>query len=146
MESSHNKNRSSIVRVKKSEKTGQPADEKPIGRPPAQPQAKRARAADIAEDIITGDILSNEKLRRRYPLVLWCVFLVFLYIGIHFNYQRMQRLEIQQRILLNEERSRAVIFSSMRMNASRHSRIVEEIKRRGIPLEESTVPPKIIEK
>ena len=45
---------------------------------------------------------------------------------------------------LNNERSRAMVFSSMRMNASRHSRIVEEIERRGLNLEESTVPPKTV--
>lgn len=83
-------------------------------------------------------------LRRWYPLALYCILLVFLYIGHVFNFQRLQRLEIQQRMELNNERSRSMVFSSMRMNASRHSRIVEEIERRGLKLEESTVPPKTV--
>lgn len=121
-------------------------DEKPLGRvgqrPPRQPKSKAARTA---REVITGDILDNERLRRWYPLTLYCIFLVFLYIGHTFNFQRLQRLEIQQRMELNEERSRAMVFSSMRMNASRHSRIMEEIQRRGIKLQESTSPPKTVE-
>lgn len=133
------------VRAKKGERTAADGDEKPIGRSSA---SRRQPAKDKikTKDIITGDVLNNSKLSRWYPVIAWCVLLIFIYMGVHFNYQRLQRIEIQQRIILNEQRSRAVIFSSMRMNASRHSRIVDEVKRRGLPLEESTLPPKIVEK
>lgn len=95
--------------------------------------------------MITGDILDNKSLRRWYPLILYCILLIFIYIGHNFNFQRLQRLEIQQSLELNNERSRAIVFSSMRLNASRHSRITEEIERRGLQLQESTAPPKTIE-
>ena len=121
-------------------------DEKPLGRVGQREERQpKSKAARTAREVITGDILDNKRLRRWYPLVLYCIFLVFLYIGHTFNYQRLQRLEIQQRMELNKERSRAMVFSSMRMNASRHSRIIEEIQRRGIRLEESTSPPKTVE-
>ncbi len=116
-------------------------DEKPAGRPtPPKAAAPRSRMSGV----ITGDIIYSRKVRRWYPLALWCCVLMFVYIAQHFNYQRLQRLEIQKRMELNEERSRSVVFSSMRMNASRHSRIVDEVKRRGLPLEESQAPPKIV--
>lgn len=121
-------------------------DEKPVGRSTATQAPKKKRRAVSASDVITGDILDNAKLRRWYPLASWCILLVFIYIGLNFSHQRLQRVEIQERIKLNEERSRSIIFSSMRMNASRHSKIVEEVRRRGIPLEESATPPKVIEK
>ena len=103
-------------------------DEKPIGAVGQRERRPKSRAARAAQDVITGDF----------------ILLVFLYIGHVFNFQRLQRLEIQQRMELNNERSRSMVFSSMRMNASRHSRIVEEIERRGLKLEESTVPPKTV--
>lgn len=122
------------------------SDEKPlgmVGQPtPKRPKSKAARAA---KDMITGDILDNKSLRRWYPLILYCILLIFIYIGHNFNFQRLQRLEIQQSLELNNERSRAIVFSSMRLNASRHSRITEEIERRGLQLQESTAPPKTIE-
>ena len=88
--------------------------------------------------------MGDSRFRRWYPLACYCILLVFLYIAHTFNFQRLQRSEIQQRMELNNERSRAMVFSSMRMNASRHSRILEEIQRRGLNLEESTVPPKTV--
>lgn len=119
-------------------------DEKPLGVVGQKERRHASRAARAAKNVITGDFMVDSRLRRWYPLAMYCILLVFLYIGHNFNFQRLQRLEIQQRMELNDERSRSMVFSSMRMNASRHSRIAEEIKRRGLPLEESTVPPKIV--
>lgn len=121
-------------------------DEKPLGKIglPQQRQPK-SKAARTARDIVTGDILESSRLRGKYPIVIFCIILVFLYIGHNFNFQRLQRLEIQQKMELNNERSRSMVFSSMRLNASRHSRIIEEIKDRGLQLEESMVPPKKVE-
>lgn len=121
-------------------------DEKPLGKIGLpQPHQPKSKAARTARDIVTGDILENSKLRSRYPIVMYCIVLVFLYIGHNFNFQRLQRLEIQQKMELNNERSRSMVFSSMRLNTSRHSRITEEIKNRGLKLEESTIPPKKVE-
>lgn len=124
---------------------GDSKDEKPLGEVGRQPERKpKSKAVRAARNVITGDFMGDSRFRKWYPLALYCIFLVFLYIGHNFNFQRLQRMEIRQRMELNTERSRSMVFSSMRMNASRHSRIIEEIRRRGIPLEESTVPPKTV--
>ena len=122
-------------------------DEKPIGQTatPDKPEKERSKVARNVSDVITGDILFNDKLKRLYPYLLYAIFLVFLYIAHNFRYQRLQREEIAQKIALQEERSRSVIFLSMRMNASRHSYILRQIKQRGIDLTESTRPPYKIE-
>ncbi len=125
-----------------SARTAHTGDEKPLGAVGQKERRPKSRAARAAQDVITGDFMGYSRLRRWYPLALYCILLVFLYIGHVFNFQRLQRLEIQQRMELNNERSRSMVFSSMRMNASRHSHIVEEIRRRGLSLEESTIPPK----
>ncbi len=126
------------------ERTG---DEKPAGRAtPPRSGAPRSKAARNVSGVITGDIIYSKKVRRWYPLALWCCVLVFIYIAQHFNCQRLQREEIRKRMELNEERSRSVVFSSMRMDVSRHSRIVDEVKKRGLPLEEPRTPPKIVKK
>ena len=119
-------------------------DEKPIGAVGQRERRPKSRAARAAQDVITGDFMGDSRLRRWYPLALYCILLVFLYIGHVFNFQRLQRLEIQQRMELNNDRSWSMGLSAMRRNAPRHSRIVEEIERRGLKLEESTVPPKTV--
>lgn len=120
-------------------------DEKPLGKT-IRPEERmpRSKAARAARNVITGDFMGESRFRKWYPLAFYCIILVFLYIGHIFNFQKLQRMEIRQRMELNDERSRSMVFSSMRMNASRHSRIVEEINRRGLPLEESAMPPKIV--
>lgn len=120
-------------------------DEKPLGKTVRNGDPKPgSKAARAARNVITGDFMGDSRFRKWYPLAFYCIFLVFLYIGHNFTFQRLQRTEIRQRMELNNERSRSMVFSSMRMNASRHSRIVEEINRRSIPLEESTTPPKTV--
>lgn len=103
------------------------------------PAAKKRKTTVVAP-IITGDALLW--LKRWYPLAIYCCLLIFFYISHHFYHQRLQREEIASRLELNEERSRAVVFSSIRENNSRPSYILREVKARGLDLEESTVPPK----
>ena len=93
-----------------------------------------------------GDYLYGRRVRKYYPLLLYCCLLILIYIAYVFYYQRTQRLEIAQKIALQEERSRALVYQSLRMNASRHSTITEEIEKRGIDLQDSPVPPKTIKK
>lgn len=97
-------------------------------------------------DVITGEILRHESARGWYPLAAWCILLIFLYIGHVFDYQRLQRIEIAREMSLHEQRSRAMVFFSMKMNAVRHSNIMREIERRGIPLREGEHPPVVAEK
>ena len=100
----------------------------------------KKRKATVVAPIITGDALLW--LKRWYPLAIYCCLLVFIYISHHFYHQRLQREEIARRLELNEERSRAVVFSSIRETNSRPSYILREVKSRGLDLEESTEPPK----
>ena len=115
---------------------------------PKQEKTKRGKdkhKKSLPGKIITGEIFEESKVRSHYPFALYCCVLVVAYIAYVFNYQRLQREEISVKIELQEERSRAMIFSSMRVNASRHSNIVSEIERRKLPLIESATPPKIID-
>ncbi len=95
---------------------------------------------------VSGDYLYESRLSKAYPLLLYCCALILGYIAYVFYYQRTQRLEITQRTSLQEERSRAMVYQSLRMNASRHSTISDEIKRRGLDLINSPTPPKSIKK
>lgn len=67
-------------------------DEKPIGAVGQRERRPKSRAARAAQDVITGDFMGDSRLRRWYPLALYCILLVFLYIGHVFNFQRLQRL------------------------------------------------------
>ena len=83
--------------------TAHTGDETPLGAVGQKERRPKSRAARAAQDVITGDFMGYSRLRRWYPLALYCILLVFLYIGHVFNFQRLQRLEIQQRMELNND-------------------------------------------
>lgn len=111
------------------------------------PQTKKGKKSkkSLPGKIITGEIFEENKVRSHYPFALYCCVLIVAYIAYVFHYQHLQRTEIGVKIELQEERSRAMVFSSMRMNVSRHSNIISEIENRGLNLIESSTPPKIID-
>ena len=117
-------------------------DEKPMGavKPSSIDEARRRSS----KSIFSGDVLYNESVRRHYPFMLYCCLLILLYMGYVFTCQRTQREEIACRIELQRERSKALLYSSERLEATRHNNIVEEIKRRGLDLREWNTPPAVI--
>ena len=115
-------------------------DVKPTG------AVRPARTSNPSHGIFSGDVLYRESVRRHYPFALYCCLLIILYMGYVFTCQRAQREEISSRIELQKVRSRALLISSEKLEAVRHNNLVEEIKRRGLPLKQWNTPPQIIRK
>lgn len=127
-------------------KGGAREDVKPIGESAHEEETpKRERkVAKKVGGVVSGDILGSDRMKRVYPVALYVSVLIFVYIFHIYNFQRLQRVELARKIELNEQRSRSVVFTSLRMNASRHSNIMREIDRRGLGLKESVTPPKYV--
>lgn len=117
-------------------------DEKPLGavRPSKIDESKRRSS----KSIFSGDVLYNESVRKHYPFMLYCCLLILLYMGYIFTCQRAQREEIACRIELQRERSKALLISSERLDATRYNNITKEIKRRGIKIQEWNTPAMVI--
>ncbi len=105
----------------------------------SEERAKR-RAASPLRGIFTGNILRQEWLtgHYRYPLIIAAVFLLsiivmFWSLRLDMTLSREQR-EVQ---LLREK---AVRLSEQRNRITTHSAVVEELRRRGIPLEDPIEP------
>lgn len=113
-------------------------DVKPIG------AVAPDRGNRTSRGIFSGDVLYSQTIRRHYPFALYCCLLIILYMGYIFNCQRTQREEIASRIELQKVRSRALLLSSERLEAVRHSNLTEEIQRRGLNLQQWNTPPVII--
>lgn len=119
-------------------------DEKPVGavKPSAINESKRRSS----KSIFSGDVLYSESVRRHYPFALYCCLLILLYMGYVFTCQRAQREEISCRIELQQKRSKALLFSSERLRATRYNNITEEIEKRGIDIKQWNTPPLVIKK
>ena len=80
-----------------------------------------------------------------YPYVLFIAVLMFLYIANGYHIQKLHRRHDRISEQIKELRSRSLTLTSIRMTATRQSEI-KELEARGIPLQESLTPPKIIDK
>ncbi len=96
--------------------------------------------------IISGNILSREAVQRRYPYMLFVALLGIVYIYNVFYMQQLYRRQARLTREVKELRTEAMALSSVRMQATRQSSIVREVKARGLGLEESVTPVKVIEK
>ena len=96
--------------------------------------------------VLSGSILTRVEVRRMYPYVLFIVVLMFLYIANGYHIQKLHRRHDRLIEQVKELRSRSLTISSIRMTQTRQSEIIKQLEERGIPLEESLIPPKIIDK
>lgn len=113
-------------------------DEKPLGavRPSAVNEAKRRSS----KSIFSGEVLLTAKVKKYYTFVLYCFLLMLLYMSYNFTCHRTQREEISCRIELQRVRSKALLISSERLDATRYNNITNEIKRRGIDIQAWSTP------
>ncbi len=106
---------------------------------------ERRRKASAFWQLLSGNILVNKGVARYYPQMITVAVLFFVSIAVMFyslhldmRYTRLER-EVQ---LLRENSLR---FQSLRYQRSSHSSILEQLKTRGIDLEEAVAPSTLID-
>ena len=119
-------------------------DEKPMGsvKPSAIDESRRRSS----KSIFSGDVLYSKSVCRHYPFALYCCLLILLYMGYVFTFQRAQREEIACRIELQQKRSKALLYSSEKLQITRYNNIMEEIEKRGIGVKQWNTPPRVIKR
>lgn len=121
-----------------------PRDEKPRGEVAPDITNRQPKRQGGVKRVLSGDVLYNPRFKRLYPFFLYCSLLILLYMSFVFHGQRVQREEIEYRIELQRIRARSLIYSSERLEATRHGNIQDEITKRGIKIKEWPTPPHII--
>mgnify|MGYP006068725209 FL=1 len=94
---------------------------------------------------MSGGILRQPEVRRNLPYGLFVAFLMFLYIANGYHTQKLHRRYARLNAEVKELRTRSVSMTERRMTATRQSEIIRTLKERNIPLQESLVPPKVVE-
>lgn len=116
------------------------------GAPGGQVRRPSSRIKRQVGALLSGSILSKAEVRKFYPYMLLLAFLMLLYIANVFKMQQLHKQHDRLAAEVKELRAKSLTLSSIRMNATRQSEILKELKNRGIDLEESVTPPKIINK
>lgn len=107
---------------------------------------KRALMATINffRSLITGEIIINPTVSKGYDYLFYIAFLLLISIITLFSSLHMQIREntLSEQVRLLSER--AVRTEEQRVKATTHSAIVDELKRRNIPLYDCLEPVTII--
>ena len=112
--------------------------------PEAPAPRKRSPFSRYLMTVLSGNILSRAEVRRVYPYLLFVAFLMLLYISNVFRMQQLYRRHDRLAKEVKELRAKSMTIASEKMSATRQSRILEQVKERGIPLRESLTPNKVI--
>ncbi len=108
-------------------------------------EREERRQRNPLRGLVTGNILRQEWLtvHYRYPLLIAGVFLLSIFVmfwSLRLD-MRLTRTEAEVQLL----RERSLRLERERTRRTSHSAIVEELRRRNIPLEDPIAPCEIIE-
>ena len=111
----------------------------------ARQARERRRAANPFRGLLTGNVLRQEWLvgHYRYPLLIAGTFL--LSIVVMFWALRLDMTHTRTEREVELLRENAVRLQEQRSRLTTHSAVVEELRRRNIPLHDPVVPGEIIE-
>ncbi|MCF8379747.1 MAG: hypothetical protein K9H49_09235 [Bacteroidales bacterium] len=104
----------------------------------------QTKESGILRGIIDGSLLTRKKVLQQFPFVLFLVFLSLMYISNRYHADSVRRKREKLRVEINELRSEAVFVSSELMKISRQTEVAQEVRKKGLELEESIDPPKKI--
>lgn len=106
-------------------------------------EPEQRRTLPRVGDLISGEIF-REFFAQNFGLLLFGVVLIIIYIGNHYDYDKLMRKEQLLRNELKNLRSESVTTAAELMQISRQSEVLKLVTQNGLGLEESTTPPKTI--
>ena len=94
------------------------------------------------KSFIGGTILTDDRVTKQIPFILFLAFLGLLMItNRNWSERTIRKVEILQDTLDNL-RSESITLSSKLMNASRPSEVAAKVKKAGLDLQEPVKPPR----
>jgi len=96
------------------------------------------------KNVFDGSVLVSEVASKHVPFVLYLAFLAILYIGNRFSSESLLRKTKALQDEIKELNSESISTFSELMNNSKQSTVIQELRKREMGLDESTIPPNII--
>jgi hypothetical protein len=94
---------------------------------------------------MSGGLLRRPDVLRKLPYVFFILLLMLLYIAGGYYTQHLNRRYIRLTDQVKELRTKSLSINEMRMTATRQSEIIERLRQSGIEMQESVVPPQVVE-
>lgn len=104
-------------------------------------KAKKNKKTGGVKTFIGGAILTDDRVTRQLPFLLFLAFLgLFLITNRNWSERTIRQTEVLQDTL-GELRSESITLSAKLMDASRPSEVLKRVEKAGIGLQEPVKPP-----
>lgn len=104
-------------------------------------KTKSGKKGPGMKSFIGGTILTNEKVTRQFPFVIFIVFLAMLLIANrNWSERTIRQIEVLQDTL-DELRSESITMSAKLMDASRPSEVAKKVEEAHIGIQMPNRPP-----
>ena len=93
------------------------------------------------KDILTGDILSKKIIQRQFPLLLFSLCFIFIYIDNRMTCEQQVRRISELNKELTNEKYICMVTEAQLLENSRIEQVKEIIKKHELNLVEESIPP-----
>ena len=94
------------------------------------------------KDILDGTLLVRDAVVKQLPFVLFLTALAIVYIANRYHAERVVRQTDRLQNQLHELRAEAISIASEYNRLNKQSEVIRLMRKNGLNLEESVVPPK----
>lgn len=95
----------------------------------------------ILRGILDGSLLTRKAVQKQLPFILFLALLGLIYISNRYHAEKIRRETQELKTELGELKARALYTSSELMKMGRQTEVAEFVKKYGLELKESEVPP-----
>lgn len=99
----------------------------------------------FARGVVSGNLLRFPEVQRQLKYALIVAVFMLAYIALGYYTQQLNRRYSRLADEVKELNTKSLSLSEMRMTATRQSEIIRALREHGIALEESVVPPQVVE-
>jgi len=97
------------------------------------------------KDLVSGNIITKEAISKQIPYIVFIAFIGILYIGNRYHAEKIVRDTAKLQKQVKELRSESLSAAAELMFISKQSEVIKLVNEKGMTLEQSVVPPKIVE-
>ncbi len=112
--------------------------------PGKEEQQKMAGSSSAIRGLIDGTLITGKSFTGQLPFVFFMAFIAMMYISNRYHAEGLRRKISARKTELSDLRAQSIFISSELMKLSRQTEVAEEVKKHGLTIRESEVPPKKI--
>jgi len=122
------------------------ADEKKNVKPEGgtEEQQKKAGSSSAIRGLVDGTLLTRKSFTGQLPFLFFLAFLAMMYISNRYHAEKLRRKIAKEKTELNDLRAQSIFISAELMKLSRQTEVADVVKKYGLTIKESEVPPKKI--